>query len=88
MAFFFVADYALAYAAVFVLRRREPGTPRPYRAWGYPWMTGIVLCGSIAILIGAIIGDTENSLYSLLVLAASYPLYLGMRRLRKSPARA
>ncbi len=84
MAFFFVADYALAYAAVFVLRRREPDTPRPYRAWGYPWTTGSALFGSIAILIGAIVGDTRNSLYSLLVLAASYPLYRGMRRLRSS----
>ncbi len=26
----------LTVAGVFVLRRREPGLPRPYRAWGYP----------------------------------------------------
>ena len=26
----------LAVAGVFVLRRREPSLPRPYRAWGYP----------------------------------------------------
>src|SRR5205807_3717381 len=46
LAFFFVADYAMAYLAVFVLRRREPDTPRPYRAWGYPWTTGLALLGS------------------------------------------
>ena len=28
---------AIAVAAVFVLRRREPEAPRPFRAWGYPW---------------------------------------------------
>jgi APA family basic amino acid/polyamine antiporter len=27
----------LAVAGVFVLRRREPDLPRPYRVWGYPW---------------------------------------------------
>ncbi len=27
------------YISVFVLRRREPDLPRPYRAWGYPWTT-------------------------------------------------
>ena len=75
MAFFFVADYALAYAAVFILRRREPGTERPYRAWGYPWTTALALIGSLAFLVGAVLSDTRNSMYSLAVLAASYPLY-------------
>jgi APA family basic amino acid/polyamine antiporter len=75
MAFFFVADYALAYTAVFVLRWREPGTERPYRAWGYPWTTGIALAGSLAFLVGAVLSDTRNSLWSLAVLAVSYPLY-------------
>ena len=36
LAFFFVANYTLSFIAVFVLRRREPDKPRPYRAWGYP----------------------------------------------------
>lgn len=75
MAFFFVIDYALAYAAVFILRRREPETERPYRAWGYPWTTGAALAGSCLFLVGAVWSDTRNSLYSLAVLAAGYPLY-------------
>src|SRR5438132_1517195 len=29
--------YALAVAAVLVLRRRRPDVERPYRTWGYPW---------------------------------------------------
>lgn len=82
MAFFFVADYALAYAAVFILRKREPQTQRPYRTWGFPWTTGLTLVGSVLFLIGAIVSDTRNSLYALGVLAISYPLYLffGLRR--------
>src|SRR5204862_5292406 len=28
--------YAMAVAAVFVLRRKHPELPRPYRTWGYP----------------------------------------------------
>jgi len=75
MAFFFVADYALAYAAVIILRRREPDSERPYRAWGYPWTTAAALIGSCAFLLGAVWSDTRNSFYSLAVLAASYPLY-------------
>ncbi len=45
IAFFFVANYLLTFTSVFVLRRREPDTHRPYRVWGYPWTTGIALRG-------------------------------------------
>jgi APA family basic amino acid/polyamine antiporter len=79
LAFFFVANYALSFTAVFVLRRREPEKPRPYRAWGYPWTTAMALVGSIAFLVGAIASDTTNSVIALGVLAASYPVFLATR---------
>jgi APA family basic amino acid/polyamine antiporter len=75
-AFFFVADYALSFLAVFVLRRREPDAPRPYRAIGHPWTTGLVLIGSIAFLVSAVASDTKNSLWALGLLAVSYPAFL------------
>lgn len=78
-AFFFVAQYALAFASLLVLRRKEPGTPRPYRAKGHPWTTWGVLVLSVAFLIGAVAADMRNSAYSLLLLGASWPLYLLMR---------
>jgi len=76
IAFFFVSYYAMAFLSVIVLRRREPDLPRPYRVWGYPWTTLIVLIGSIAFLAGAVAGDTRNSLWALALLAVSYPVYL------------
>jgi APA family basic amino acid/polyamine antiporter len=80
LAFFFVANYAMAYLSLIVLRLREPDLPRPYRAWGYPWTTGLVLLGSIAFLVGAVITDRINhkrdSLFALVILAASIPIYL------------
>jgi len=80
-AFFFVANYVLSFISVFVLRRREPDKPRPYRAWGHPWTTGIALVGSTAFLIGAIVSDRINSVYALLLLAVSYPVFRLTRRL-------
>src|SRR5207248_909595 len=47
LAFFFVTNYTLVFLSVFVLRRREPETPRPYRAWGYPVTTALALAGSV-----------------------------------------
>ena len=75
LAFFFVLNYVVSFAAVFVLRRREPAAPRPYRAWGYPWTTGIALVGSLAFLGAALVGDTRNSLVALGLLVLSYPAY-------------
>ena len=75
LAFFFVANYTLSFISVFVLRRREPEKERPYRAWGYPWTTALVLIGSVLFLIGAIASDTRNSVYALILLAVSYPLF-------------
>ena len=80
LAFFFVANYALSFISVFVLRRREPEAARPYRAWGYPWTTVLALLGSIGFLGGAVASDTRNSLGALVVLAASYPAYRLVRR--------
>ena len=76
LAFFFVANYTLSFISVFVMRRREPERNRPYRAWGYPWTTGLALIGSVAFLCGAVKSDTRNSIYALLLLAASYPAFL------------
>ena len=75
LAFFFVANYTISFTSLFVLRRREPERPRPYRAWGYPFTTAAALIGSLAFLIGAVAADTANSLYALLLLAGSYPLF-------------
>src|SRR5262249_24175043 len=50
LSFFFVANYSLSYASLFLLRKREPDLSKPYRAWGYPWTTGIALSGSVLFL--------------------------------------
>jgi basic amino acid/polyamine antiporter, APA family len=84
LAFFFVINYGVAFLSVFILRRREPECPRPYRAWGYPWTTGAALVGSIAFLGGAIMSDTANSVYALGLLAVSYPAYLLLKLRRRT----
>lgn len=80
LAFFFVANYTLSFLTLFVLRRMEPETPRPYRAWGHPITTGLALLSSVVFLAGAIGMDTRNSLYAIALLFLSYPAYLLVRR--------
>ncbi len=86
LAFFFVANYALSFISVFVLRWREPDKPRPYKAWGYPFTTGLALIGSVVFLIGAVASDlksgSRDSIYAVLLLATSYPVFRTIRLLR------
>ena len=75
LAFFFVVNYILSFVSLFVLRRREPEKPRPYRAWGYPITPALALIGSVLFLAGAIHADTRHSFYALVLLAVSYPVF-------------
>jgi len=62
-------------ASMMVLRRREPGLARPFRAWGYPWLPGFAILGSLALLLAFIVGNPLNSAFALVVLLLSYPVY-------------
>jgi basic amino acid/polyamine antiporter, APA family len=75
LSFFFVANYTLSYASLFVLRKKEPNMPRPYRAWGYPWTTGVALLASILFLVGSIATDRENAPLAAAILVLSYPVF-------------
>jgi APA family basic amino acid/polyamine antiporter len=86
-AFFFVAKYTLAYLALFLLRKKEPETSRPYRAWGYPWTVGLVVLLSLMFLRAAFAADTRSSLYGLIILLASCPMFWLVKRVSAAGAR-
>jgi len=62
-------------AALYALRWREPERPRPYRAWGYPWLPALYLVANVAIAAGLLVGRPLESLVGLAVLAAGLPFY-------------
>jgi APA family basic amino acid/polyamine antiporter len=75
----FVAIYVSGFAALFVLRKREPNLARPFRVWGYPWTPLIVLLGSIAFLVGSAVEDWISAVFTLGVIVLTYPVYLLMQ---------
>jgi len=79
LAFCFVANYALSFASLFALRRREPDAPRPFKAIGHPFTTAIAFLASIAFLIGALIGDLKTAAWAAVALGLSFPVYLAVR---------
>jgi APA family basic amino acid/polyamine antiporter len=80
-AMFIVMNYLMMYLSLLALRRNAPQTPRPYRAWGYPWTTWLGLLAAISFMAGVALSDTRHATIALLILLASYPLYRGTRRL-------
>ena len=80
--FIFVVNHCFAFVAMFVLRRREPGLARPFRVWGYPWATSIVLIAAVGFLGGSLVSDTKHSLYALGLIGISFPLFGLLRRAR------
>ncbi|MDQ6886894.1 MAG: APC family permease [Gemmatimonadota bacterium] len=88
VSYFFVANYAVSFATVFVLRAREPGASRPFRAWGHPWTTAIALAVSVAFLGSALWVDRQHISFALFLLAASYPIFRVVTRGLARPSEA
>lgn len=74
--FFFVMTYVAGFASVIMLRRKEPNLPRPYKVIGYPFIPIILIIISIMFLVGAVYSDINSSMYALIFLVLSYPLFL------------
>ncbi|MEO7659482.1 MAG: APC family permease [Pyrinomonadaceae bacterium] len=80
--FFAVTITILLVVSLFILRRKEPQLPRPFRAWGYPYAPFAMLIFAVLLFFGYIVSNPYPSLYALVVLAASYPIFrlIRMRR--------
>jgi len=75
----------LCAAALFMLRRREPALARPYRAFGYPWLPGLVLMIGSGLFIAYIVANPKPSLIACGLLAVALPLFSFVRRSRERP---
>ena len=74
----------IAVTALFVLRRRFPDAPRPFRAWGYPVAPFVFAAASALIVMNALWRSPVTSGTGLLVIAAGVPIYALLRRTRAS----
>jgi APA family basic amino acid/polyamine antiporter len=84
----FVLNYVSAYSAVVALRRRQPSLPRPFRAFGYPWTTGLVLTGSVVFLVAAVVDDPRSGAFAGVLVAIAVPVSWWIARRRRAAAAA
>ena len=82
--------FLLVGLSLFVLRRREPLTPRPYRVPGYPLTPALFCASSLFMLYSSLSYAVENrtyeALWSVALLAVGVVLSLWDRRPREEPA--
>jgi amino acid transporter len=67
--------YVLAVLAVFVVRRKRPHLPRPYRVIGYPAVPVIFLLASIGMIANALVTDPANTGVTFGIIAAGIPVF-------------
>ncbi len=73
--FFYLFLYALLIAGVIILRSRQPGVDRPYRAWGHPWSTYACLLGWLLIALFQAVAEIDTAAYAAIMVAISWPVY-------------
>jgi APA family basic amino acid/polyamine antiporter len=73
----------VAVAAVFVLRRREPDAPRPFRAWGYPIAPAIFVAACAVMVANELWRSPGTSAAGLAIIGAGLPVYFWMRSRRR-----
>jgi amino acid transporter len=72
--------YALAVAAVYILRKKRPDLERPYRAWGYPVIPALFLLASLAMVLNALWTEPVDTGITFAIILAGIPAYLLWRR--------
>ena len=75
MVFALLLFFAATGLAVFVLRRKAPNIPRPYKAWGYPAVPVVFIIMTLAVFASIVSEQPLKSLAGLGLLAAGVPVY-------------
>lgn len=67
--------YIVTISALFYLRKKEPDTPRPYKAFGYPFIPALYILLAGAICIDLLVFKSRNTFLGLLIMFLGIPVY-------------
>jgi APA family basic amino acid/polyamine antiporter len=68
--------YGATTIGVFILRKKMPDAPRPYKAWGYPVIPALFTLFCLALVIITIVGKPREAFLGLALMASGVPFYL------------
>jgi len=67
--------YLLTIAGLFVLRKKRPDAPRPYKAFGYPVVPALYMVGAAIITVVLLLYKTQTTWPGLLIVLTGIPVY-------------
>lgn len=67
--------YMVTIAGIFVLRKREPDTPRPYRVIAYPLLPVLYILLAAAVCLILLYTKPQNTWSGLFIVAMGWPVY-------------
>lgn len=68
--------YIVTIGGIFILRKREPDAPRPYKAFGYPFVPALYIVCALAICVNLIVFKPAFTLGSLVIVGLGGVVYL------------
>jgi APA family basic amino acid/polyamine antiporter len=71
--------YAMATASVFVLRRKRPDLPRPYKTFGYPVVPFLFLVGATVLEVSTLWTKPRQSIAGIALILLGLPFYFYWR---------
>jgi len=71
--------FGLTVFGVFVLRKKRPDLPRPYRTWGYPDTPAIFVLAALYVTVNSLILQFKNSMIGLGIILLGLPFYVFWR---------
>jgi APA family basic amino acid/polyamine antiporter len=75
--------YILTILGIFILRKKEPKTERPYKAFGYPFIPALYILITLAICIDLLVYDLRNAGMGLLIVLLGIPIYFIVGRKKR-----
>ncbi len=72
--------YIVTISAIFYLRKTEPNTPRPYKAFGYPIIPALYILIASAICVDLLIFKPQNTFLGLGIMALGVPIYYSFHK--------
>jgi APA family basic amino acid/polyamine antiporter len=77
--------FTLTILAIFILRKKRPDIPRPYKAFGYPVIPAIYILTTITIMVILLIYKPTYTFPGLIIVLLGIPVYYIWRRLNRGP---
>lgn len=75
--------YGATTLGVFILRKKMPAAPRPYKVWGYPIVPAIVIIFCVVLIFNTVFSRPREAAIGVVLMLTGVPMYYWFRKNNK-----